>query len=259
MRRAFLPIMCAMSVACGDDSTPSTTDTADTSDTSIQGDSSPDTTPDTTVPDTTPADTTVPDTTPPDTTPADTTLPDVQPDPAGGICTGIFACASACTSEQCVATCLADADSEAEATLYTTYDACLDTNNCLPTSPFPNAEESKTAIECERTSCLAARTECETGGTAGSATCAVTSQCLRDCLEDDLTCQRTCLAAATAQAANAFFDFSLCVERECFSAINFQTCSQQATSAVGPCSTVYNACFGDAGAAPGAGGGGGLP
>jgi len=259
MRRAFLPIFCAMSAACGDDSSPSTTDTTDTS---TSGDVTTDTTPDTTPADTTPADTT-PDTAPadttPDTTPADTSAPDVQPEPGGGICTGVFACASTCTTEQCVAICLAAADNEAEATLYTAYDTCLDTNNCLPTSPLPTPEESKASLECERTNCLAAKVDCVTGKIAGTATCAVTSQCLRGCLEEDLLCQRTCLSAAKAQAANAFFDFTLCVERECLGNVNFLTCSQQATSSIGPCSTVFNACFGDAGAAPGAAGGGGLP
>lgn len=257
MRRALIPLFSAILLlgACGDDDSPNT----DTSVTDTTADTTPDTTvPDTTVPDTTTPDTTVPDTTTPDTTAPDTTTPDVAPDPAEGICPGLAKCLSVCANETCETTCLDAADSEAEANLATAYTSCLETNNCT-TSEFPTAAESKTAIECERSSCLGQKADCIAGDTFGNATCAVTGQCLQACGEEDLLCQRACITAASEQSANAFFDYSLCVARECFGSVNFQTCSQQAASAVGPCSTVYNACYGDAGAAPGAGGGGGLP
>lgn len=255
MRRVLLPL-CLAFIACGDDekSTSDTTDT--TADTTA-----PDTTPDTTAPDTSTPDTTAPDTTAPDTTQPDTTQPDTtQPDttqPVVGICTGLSACASQCSTEGCVEDCLAEADTETEATLATAYLGCLETNACT-TSAFPTDEEARAAFECVRTNCLAAKTSCETGDTHGAATCRATAQCLQSCDEFDPTCARACFSAATEEAATAFFDLDLCVERECFGQPNFQTCSQQATSAVGPCSLTYNGCYGDAGAAPGAGGGGGF-
>lgn len=257
MRRVLLPL-CLAIFACGDDEK----STADTADTTTADTTSPDTTsPDTTAPDTTAPDTTAPDTTAPDTTP-DTTAPDTtQPDttqPVVGICPGLSACAAQCATEGCVDDCLGEADSEAEATLATTYLGCLETNACT-TSAFPTEEEAKAAFECERTNCLAAKTSCESGDTHGAATCRATAQCLQSCDEFDLACARACFSAATEVAATAFFDLELCLERECFGQANFQTCSQQATSAVGPCSLTYNGCYGDTGAAPGAGGGGGLP
>lgn len=256
MRRVLLPLCLAL-FACGDDEK----STADTADTTTADTTAPDTTPDTTAPDTTP-DTTAPDTTQPDTTAPDTTQPDTtQPDttqPVVGICPGLSACVSQCGTEACADDCLEEADSEAEEALTTAYIGCLETNACT-TSAFPTESEAKAAYECERTNCLAAKTSCETGDTHGAATCRATAQCLQACDEFDLACARACFSAATELAATAFFDLALCLERECYGQANFQTCSQQATSAVGPCSLTYNGCYGDTGAAPGAGGGGGLP
>ena len=255
MRRAFLPFFCAVLAACGDDEPTNTADTSDPSDT-VETDTADTVAPDTTVPDTIP-DTTVPDTIP-DTTVPDT-IPDTTPGPTGGTCPQMFSCAVECTSATCTEGCLDAADDADETRYITEYLACLDTNDCSFVTMFSTPQETRTAIECERTSCLLARATCHSGGVSGSGTCAVLAQCLRICDEADIACQRTCLSAASEQATLAYFDVTLCTQRECFDQPNFQTCVQQATSSIGPCSVTYNACYGDTGAAPGAAGGGGLP
>lgn len=263
MRRLILSLSCVGAlVACDDKSTgPSTPTDTTAADTTAPTD--------TTAPmDTTaPTDTTTPmDTTAPMDTagPTDTVQPQpdstvVGPDPGEGICPGLLECVAECATEQCVTTCLGRADNNDEVALVNAYITCLDTNNCFLESSPATPEQIKAAIECERTNCLSENADCQSGGVYGSGTCRVIATCLQGCDEGDMLCERGCLAASSEAAVEAFFDVSLCATRECYGQPNFQTCAQQAVSAAGPCNATYNACFGDTGAAPGAGAGGGLP
>lgn len=247
-------LCCLLFAACGGDDAnePQDTSPADTSvaDTSVADTSAADTAQppaDTAQP---PADTAQP---PADTTPADTTPVDL----GEGTCPGIIACSEACAGDGvCEAACAAAADNGDESAAFIALTACLGTSGC--TTPDGTTSSERAYYQCQR-GCLEELAVCK-AGSFGAAACPATNGCVvNDCFEGDFMCERACMSGATQIAVEDLLDWNLCALSQCFNAddiIAQEGCMQQVRNEPA-CSDPYTQCFGDVGAAPGAGAGGG--
>ncbi|MFT7578943.1 MAG: hypothetical protein ACI9MR_000605 [Myxococcota bacterium] len=273
---ALLALTFACSViACDDDEgtdtdTTAETDTAadtteDTADTATDATDTTDTAADTT--DTT-ADTT--DTTG-DTTAdtADTALDTSDTALPPQTCVGVLSCVdSQCVGlagearTTCLAGCATAADEGVKAA-YNELDSCMSTAGCYPATNPPTDKEIQDQADCQRGNCLDETATC-LAGTFGAGSCPDLNGCVNsNCIDrKDLACVSTCMQGSTMIFANDWLDYSLCIENSCYDStmtqLEFEACEQQARNNP-QCSLEDTACFGDIGAGPGAGAGGGLP
>ena len=231
------------------------TDTTTTAETTTTSETTVTTPSETTVSETSVNEVAVTETTPGETTPGETTE-----DLGEGLCLGVAACASGCTTLACRNDCVTSADNEVERAAFVALINCLGDNACSPTTATPTDDDIRDYFECQRTKCLEPYVTCFAGAEFGTGPCPVVGGCVKSCDVDDYTCARTCFSAPSKANSTAFMNLNLCVEAQCYkkeqTPAELAGCVQQA-QAQQPCSLLYNSCLGGVGAGPdGAGGGG---